>query len=275
MKALLAFDTATSTASVALLDLDSGRVVSALQAPVETHGKALVPMIQKALEQASVRPADLAAVACGKGPGSFTGVRVGLATAKGLCLVLEIPLILPGSLTALAMRAPPSPGLVVPCLDARRSEVYVSAVRWQGSLPVEEILPECAVGPQAVFELFRIAMDPSHAPAEGEVPRPAMQAAIRGAEAISGMARPLPVTVVGEGVVRYREVLVRPRLWSEMGVDLHFFDVAPPVPDAVSLARLAAWMLERGEVADVDRSQPVYLRPSDAEAKFKLDLSPK
>jgi tRNA threonylcarbamoyl adenosine modification protein YeaZ len=275
MKGLLAFDTATSTACVAVLDPESGRPLSSLEAPVKTHGRALVPMIQQAMAEASVRPEDLTAVACGRGPGSFTGLRVGLATAKGLCMGLDIPLVTPGSLEPLAMRAPPSDGLVVPCLDARRSEVYVSAVHWQDRIPPEVILPECAVGPEAVFELFKTAMDPAHAPPDGMLAPAVADAARQRADALSRFSRPLKLTLVGEGVERYREVFCGRGSWSGLDVEAAFFETDPPVPDAVSLGRIAAWMLERGDAADLDSAQPTYLRPSDAEAKFKVDLSPK
>ena len=274
MKYLLAFDTATATACVAVTDMQSGRALASLEFPVKTHGQALVPLVQQAMAEASVRLEDLAAVACGQGPGSFTGLRVGLATAKGLCMALDIPLVTPGSLVALAMRAPPSDGLVVPCLDARRSEVYLSAVHWQDRIPPVTILPECALGPEAVFELFATALDPSHEASEELLSPGLANEARRHAEAVSRFSCPLKLTLVGEGVERYREVLCGPRSWPGLDIETTFCKTEPPVPDAVSLGRLAARMLEEGQVADLDSAQPSYLRPSDAEAKFKVDLSP-
>ncbi len=87
------------------------------------HDSRLAPIVQTVLEQAGIAPADLARVAVAVGPGSFTGVRVGVAFARGLALSLDIPSVGINTLDALAASAPDTPGLVVAAEDVKRGEV--------------------------------------------------------------------------------------------------------------------------------------------------------
>ena len=118
---ILALDTATLTASVAAW-IDGAAAASG-EARAETHSEKLLPLVDDVLRRAGLRPADLDAIACGAGPGSFTGLRIGLATAKGLCTALGCPLHLVSSLAALAKDAGVV-GPVLAVLDARRKEVF-------------------------------------------------------------------------------------------------------------------------------------------------------
>jgi tRNA threonylcarbamoyladenosine biosynthesis protein TsaB len=89
------------------------------------HSSNLLRLCDEALGAAGVKLGDLGAIACGAGPGSFTGLRVGLAVAKGLALPTSLPLVLVSSLEALARDLEGPPGaLVVPCLDAGKEQVY-------------------------------------------------------------------------------------------------------------------------------------------------------
>ena len=102
---VLAIDTSTLQAGVALWR-DGQRRSPSGERLVTTHSEALLAMIDEAFVEAGWRRADVDAVACGAGPGSFTGLRIGLATAKGLCFALGKPLVMISSLAALAARAP-------------------------------------------------------------------------------------------------------------------------------------------------------------------------
>ncbi len=124
---LLAFDTATTLVSVALHD--GNRVVAELSGdqPMK-HGEQLAPLIERALAQAGARPQDLSAIGVGVGPGPFTGLRVGLVTARTLGLALGVPVHGVCTLDVLAVEvvqtgtAGGEPFLVA--TDARRKEVY-------------------------------------------------------------------------------------------------------------------------------------------------------
>jgi tRNA threonylcarbamoyladenosine biosynthesis protein TsaB len=112
---ILAFDTATDVATSALVE--DGEVLGERASKAST----LLEDLDALLRQASARTADVDALAVGIGPGSFTGVRVGLATARGLALALAVPAAGVSTLDALAAGAPGA----LPVVDARRGEVFV------------------------------------------------------------------------------------------------------------------------------------------------------
>jgi tRNA threonylcarbamoyladenosine biosynthesis protein TsaB len=124
---LLGIDTATWTASVALVDGDA--VLAERSLPTSgSHGFSLVPLIEEVLGHAGATTGDLRGVAVSIGPGSFTGLRIGLATAKGLAFAQRIPIVGVRTLPALALAAGVQDGLVCPLLDARKGEVYAALV---------------------------------------------------------------------------------------------------------------------------------------------------
>ena len=112
---VLAFDTATEVATSALLD--GAEVLGERTSRAVT----ILEDVDALLRQAGARPADLAGIAVGTGPGSFTGVRIGLATARGLSLALDVGVAGVSTLDALAAGAPGA----LPVIDARRREIFV------------------------------------------------------------------------------------------------------------------------------------------------------
>ncbi|MDB5455643.1 MAG: tsaB, partial [Caulobacter sp.] len=120
---VLALDTALPACSVAVLD--GGRVLACLSEPMTRgHQERLAPMAQEAMAAAGLQFTDLDRIGVTVGPGSFTGLRVGLAFAKGLSLALDIPCLGVGSLPALAASTA-APGLIAACIDAKRGQVYL------------------------------------------------------------------------------------------------------------------------------------------------------
>jgi len=132
---LLAFDTATPFVTVALHD---GEAVVAERRSTERmkHGEQLAPLIQSVLTDSGVVRQDLTAVGVGIGPGPFTGLRVGLVTARTLAFVLEIPVYGVCSLDVLAVEAALGPAAIggdfVVATDARRREVYLASYDGEG-----------------------------------------------------------------------------------------------------------------------------------------------
>lgn len=130
MRPFLAFDTATDHLALAVGDLDSpGRVVAEDDFPARRLANTIVLLAaQRLLASVDLEPRSLAAVAVGRGPGSFTGVRIGVATAKGVAHGLGLPLAGFSTLDALARRAT-AEGLVGVVGDAMRGEVYPALFR--------------------------------------------------------------------------------------------------------------------------------------------------
>ena len=145
---VLAIDTSTLHAGVALWR--DGRALAERQRIVTTHSDELMAMVDEAFADAGIVAADIAAVACGAGPGSFTGLRIALSTAKGLCFALEKPLVMISSLAALAARAPD--GRVCATLDAFKKEVYAGIFTVAAGVPtvdgVESFLSPAALLPR-------------------------------------------------------------------------------------------------------------------------------
>jgi tRNA threonylcarbamoyladenosine biosynthesis protein TsaB len=130
---LLAIDTSTTRAGVALYD---GRVLAELSwLAGRDHGRQLLPLIHDLLERLGRRPADLAAVAAARGPGSFTGLRVGLAVARGLGFALGVPLYGIGSLDVLAAGLPAYDGRIRAVLEAGRGRVATAAFEPSPDVP--------------------------------------------------------------------------------------------------------------------------------------------
>ena len=126
---LLAFDTATPLVTVALHDGERVVVEHTSEQPMK-HGEHLAPLIARAMAEAQIVRQDLTAIAVGVGPGPFTGLRVGLVTARTLAFVLEIPVYGVCSLDAIALEVvettAPGGGFLV-ATDARRKEVYLAS----------------------------------------------------------------------------------------------------------------------------------------------------
>ncbi len=127
MPRILHLETTAGICGVALSEGEGRPVLVREHEEPNAHSRVLAPMIQAILEEAGWSVADLEAVAIGAGPGSYTGLRIGTATAKGLCFALGLPLIAVPTLEALAfaLRAKHPDALrYVPLIDARRMEVY-------------------------------------------------------------------------------------------------------------------------------------------------------
>ena len=124
MSYILNIETATKNCSVAIAK--SGEVLVCTEMAEEgySHAEKLHVFIEQALCESGITFKDLSAVAVSQGPGSYTGLRIGVSAAKGLCFALGIPLIAVDTLEILASQAKITEGSVVPVIDARRMEVY-------------------------------------------------------------------------------------------------------------------------------------------------------
>lgn len=233
---LLAIETASELAGVALAD-SSGPTAGAWLTGGRRHAEALAPSIVHVLEQAGASLADVDTVAVDVGPGLFTGLRVGIATAQGLAQGLGIPVLPVTSTSVLARQAYDAgwDGSVLSVVDARRNEVFCA--RYDG--PTREVRPPARYLPEALAAELSAELS----------------AELAAELATRDPVPPRRILAVGNGARRYEPVL------ATAGV--HVAGIRDPSPRA--LAALAAGRLASGAEpvppADV---RPVYLREADA-----------
>ncbi len=140
---ILAFETSAKAASVALSDGET-LLGECYQNTGMTHSQTLLVMAEDLLKQCGRTPAQVTAVAVAQGPGSFTGVRIGVAAAKGFAWGAELPCCGVSTLEAMAMSLGAWQGYVCPCMDARRSQVY-NALFYVNQGALERIRPDRAI----------------------------------------------------------------------------------------------------------------------------------
>jgi tRNA threonylcarbamoyladenosine biosynthesis protein TsaB len=121
---ILNIETATKNCSVALAKEGKTLICKEIAEEGYSHAERLHVFIEEVIAEAGIIFGDLVAVAVSQGPGSYTGLRIGVSAAKGLCFALNIPLIAVDTLQTLASQVRISDGFIVPMIDARRMEVY-------------------------------------------------------------------------------------------------------------------------------------------------------
>ena len=231
---VLAIDTATLTASCAVVRIPdspggAAEVLAVEDAATSTHSEKILPLVARVAAAAGVEVGAVDAFALGAGPGSFTGLRIGMATAKGLAFAAGKPLWLVSSLAALAfdLTAAAEAALYVPVLDARRGELYAGFYRRGGAgvvaVAVERVMP------------------------------PAELAAAIAATGAGGAA------IGGDALEVHRDAL------ANLPPDVIALASARTTPSAIAVAHLAA----DGDRHDaLAHGAPVYIRPSEAEVKY-------
>ena len=126
MAIILSIETATTNCSVSLSKAGETFALKEDNSNGFSHAERLHIFINAILKENSIDKSEIAAIAVSKGPGSYTGLRIGVSAAKGLCFALNIPLISISTLEALAHQVQISEGMIIPMLDARRLEVYAA-----------------------------------------------------------------------------------------------------------------------------------------------------
>jgi tRNA threonylcarbamoyladenosine biosynthesis protein TsaB len=137
---LLAIDTSTSVLTIGVTQGDRllGEYTTNLK---RNHSVRLMPSLEFLLQELNIKPQELDMIAVGVGPGSYTGVRIGVTTAKAMAWALHIPVLGVSSLQAMALGVGAWTGLVCPLVDARRGQVYTGLYRWTGE-KVDTVKPD-------------------------------------------------------------------------------------------------------------------------------------
>jgi tRNA threonylcarbamoyladenosine biosynthesis protein TsaB len=156
---ILHIETATKVCSVALSN--GGELIACKESISEgyIHSESLTFYIEETMREGGVLLSELKAISISSGPGSYTGLRIGLSTAKGLCFALKIPLISVETLLALSELAPKGNKPIIPMLDARRMEVYAQVIASDGRIlqPLDSIELESTTFSE--FEPFQVCGD--------------------------------------------------------------------------------------------------------------------
>lgn len=217
---IMAIDTATEACSVALWD--DGKIYSHYEICPREHTQRILPIVQQVLTESGLSLNDLNALAFGQGPGSFTGVRIGIGIAQGLALGADLPLIGISTLKAMAQGAYRLAGAtrVLSAIDARMGEVYWGAYTLNAE---SEWL--CTQGESVLL--------PQHAKLRMTELQGVWYSVGTGWQTYSDMSEDAEIKVIDAGLL---------------------------LPDAIDMLPLALASWQKGEIVAVEDAQPVYLR---------------
>ncbi|MBO4872789.1 MAG: tRNA (adenosine(37)-N6)-threonylcarbamoyltransferase complex dimerization subunit type 1 TsaB [Lachnospiraceae bacterium] len=224
---ILAIESAALTASAAVVNEEMILAETTLNTKL-THSQTLLPMIDEILRRTEIGPEEIDAVAVSAGPGSFTGLRIGAATAKGLGMAWDKPLIAVPTLDAMAYGLWGSRFLLCPIMDARRSQVYNGLYRFDGQGNLSRLVGPRALG---IGELLAELKETAE-----------------------------PVVFLGDGVPVFRAAIE-----AKMGDQALFAPPSASRQRASAVAALGLEMLKRGETVTAAAFAPFYLRISQAE----------
>jgi len=239
---VVGIDTSSATASVALLEDEQliaerchpGSIAghaAGLAGFKSNHAAILIPLIESVVRQARASLPEVSGIALSIGPGSFTGLRIGLSTVKGLAYGWGIPVAGVSTLLAQAARVGEFDGVICALLDARKNEVYAALFR------------------KSEHGLTRLTED-----------------LLVTAEDVIGQIRSrignMPCLFIGDAIDRYGK-----RLLDSLGGGVHLYTENSVSSCAAAVAHLGMKRFRKSESDDLDNLVPVYLRPSEAEAK--------
>lgn len=193
----------------------------------QTHSQTLLPMIDQVVRMSGLELAEMDAIAVAAGPGSFTGLRIGASTAKGLGLALDKPIVSVPTLEGMAYRLTGTAGLICPIMDARRNQVYTGIYRCVSGC-LEIVSGQKAVDIREIIQELAEYRE--------------------------------PVTFLGDGVPIYREIIAQ--VYTG---ECHFAPAHLSRQSAAAVAALGQLYYQQGKVENAEEHKPVYLRKSQAE----------
>jgi tRNA threonylcarbamoyladenosine biosynthesis protein TsaB len=228
---VLGIDSATSVATAALAD--TKEVIAELfYNTKKNHSQRLMPMIDSILQDTGISLEDIEGFSVSIGPGSFTGLRIGLSTIKGLAHVLQKPLVGISTLDALANNLKGSCGLICPILNARKNEVYTALY---DGVTMNLLTEYLAVSPDKIIKIIE---------KKGEM-----------------------VTILGDGVEIFKDLFI-----DRLGEQIKFALPNNNLPRAGQIACLGAKKLIKGQNDSLDLLKPFYIRKSEAEVRLERNL---
>ncbi len=227
---ILAIDSSGLTASIAIIE--EGNLIAEYSIHYKkTHSQTLLPMLDEIKKMIDLELNQIEAIAVASGPGSFTGLRIGSATAKGLALGLKLPIIEVPTLEGLAYNMLGTQGLLCPIMDARRNQVYTGGYEFiveDHQYKMETRIEACACGIEECIAT------------------------------INELGR--PVTFLGDGVPVFREMIL-----EQVEVPVCFAPAHMLRQKAGSIAALALEYAKQGKLVKSNDHAPDYYRMSQAE----------
>ena len=228
---ILSIDTSSQVSSVAVLSAERIAAEISMQGAL-THSETLMPHIETALRMARVEKSELEGIAVSIGPGSFTGLRIGLASAKMMAYALHIPLIAVPTLEALAHHYICEGVRLVPMMDAQKGNVYAQEFMWEAGLDGLHLREKHALSILPLTEVI---------------------AGLENAEQ--------PVLLFGDAMQK-KTALALP-------TNVRLAPIHARMPRAACVGLAALTRLARGEIDDPVTAVPLYLRRSEAEVLWE------
>jgi tRNA threonylcarbamoyladenosine biosynthesis protein TsaB len=226
----LAFDTSSKTAAVALLQDDTILYDVIINAGLN-HSEVLLPAIDQACFQARIKITEIDLFACTLGPGSFTGLRIGVSTLKGLMLATGKPAVGISSLAALALNVSNNSKIICSIMNAGRGQVYVAYYRYNENGLLDQIGADKAIDPREIV----------HNNLEQEI------------------------IFVGDGAIRYTDIICNVK-----AKEVIIAPAQQQYIRASAVGILGRQKYDRNELLDAKTFVPVYLRSADARPKKGL-----
>ncbi|KNY27141.1 tRNA (adenosine(37)-N6)-threonylcarbamoyltransferase complex dimerization subunit type 1 TsaB [Pseudobacteroides cellulosolvens] len=226
---VLAVDTSSTVAAVAIID-DEVLLGEYFINNRKTHSQKLMPMIKELMDSLGLTPEDIDIYAASVGPGSFTGLRIGVTSIKAMAYALEKPVISVPTLDALAYNAQDRSAVICPIMDARNNQVYTALYRFVD----KGISKESEYMALPIEELMHMFVNTGN-----------------------------KVCFVGDGVDRHREYL-----HNELGEKCSFAPHNLILNKASSVAQLALTAAKAGKLENPVDMVPFYLRKSQAEQEY-------
>ena len=224
---ILALDSSALVASVALIE-DDKLIAEYTTQYKKTHSQTLLPMLDEIKKMVELDLNTIDTIAISAGPGSFTGLRIGAATVKGMANALDIPVTPVSTLKGMAYQIYDTDAYICPIMDARRSQVYTCIYKWDENGKLINLIEECAI---SIEEIISIANEMSK-----------------------------KVIFLGDGVPIFKDMIV-----DKVGENARFAPAFASRQRAAVIAVLAGELYQDGKFVSADEFAPVYLRMSQAE----------
>lgn len=260
---ILAIETTGAKASVALIN-ENGEVSSEVSDDKMNHLQNLIPIIDNLLKKRKLSIDNIDYIAVSEGPGSFTGIRIGVASARALAQALEVKTIAVPTLLSFLYNAYDYNGIICPIFDARRNQVYSGAYQWirnklpeksqnedpsdkEFQIPYKELVTGDAYDlPQLLEKLRTVLLEENNERMESEV------------------------TFFGDGIIPYKQQIID---WQNSSLNdnirVLFADDDIRLQNASSVARMALECYREGKIISLYDLKPAYMRKAEAERKLE------